>query len=255
MRAVGGLSHYIEKEGVATAGISLIREHTEKIKPPRSLWVPFDLGRPLGVPGDHDFQIDVLRTLLRLFEREAGPVLADYPHDAPHTGAPDVPWTCALPLPPLAAAQTPLERLQQALQIESSYLKPWYNEAIQQTGRTAFGLSGLTADDVPAMVAFVAGWAVGEELEPPAGVKELMPQALRSIVDDLKSFYFEAASTQPGGRETSSAGLNRWLYHDTRLGEALYDIRDRFAALAAADPQRRGPAVIPNVFRMRPSPD
>ena len=32
---MGGLAHYIEDEGVPTTQISLIREHTEKIKPPR----------------------------------------------------------------------------------------------------------------------------------------------------------------------------------------------------------------------------
>ena len=63
---MGGLGHFLEDEGVPTVQISLIREHTEIIKPPRALWVPFMLGRPLGVPDDGEFQKRVLRSALAL---------------------------------------------------------------------------------------------------------------------------------------------------------------------------------------------
>ncbi len=55
-----------------TTQISLIREHTEKIKPPRALWVPFELGRPLGVPNDAAFQNRVITAALDLFEAPSG---------------------------------------------------------------------------------------------------------------------------------------------------------------------------------------
>ena len=55
------MAHYIEEEGLATTQISLVRLHTEKIKPPRALWVPYELGRPLGQPNDPEFQKRVLR--------------------------------------------------------------------------------------------------------------------------------------------------------------------------------------------------
>ena len=61
---MGALGHYIEREGIPTAQISLIREQTAAIKPPRALWVPFMLGRPFGAPNDPDFQRRVLRHLL-----------------------------------------------------------------------------------------------------------------------------------------------------------------------------------------------
>ena len=35
--------------------------HSEIIRPPRALWVPFILGRPLGKPGDEAFQLAVVR--------------------------------------------------------------------------------------------------------------------------------------------------------------------------------------------------
>ena len=66
---MGALGHYIEREGVPTAQVSLIREQTAAIKPPRALWVPFMLGRPFGAPGEPPFQRRVLRARLSLLER------------------------------------------------------------------------------------------------------------------------------------------------------------------------------------------
>ena len=37
---MGALANFIERAGVATASISLIREQSEAVKPPRALWVP-----------------------------------------------------------------------------------------------------------------------------------------------------------------------------------------------------------------------
>jgi hypothetical protein len=227
--------------------------------PPRTLWVPFPLGRPFGVPHDRAFQTDVLRRLLSLFERTPGPVLEDYEHDAPASAQDDESWSCPLPLPPLEPATTEAGRLTQALQSELSFLLPWYQEALARRGRTAFGLSGLTVDDAMDMAAFVAAFAAGETPEPPAGAADKMPAALRSIVDDLKTIYLEAAAAQPGQTAPGPSELNTWLYHDTRFGDLLYEIRDRLAREAEAagvpaQPGRPPPvAVIPNAFRDRPS--
>jgi hypothetical protein len=75
---VGGLAHFIEQEGIATTQVSLIREHTEKIKPPRALWVPYELGRPFGAPDNAELQFAILRSALGLLEQEKGPVLVDF---------------------------------------------------------------------------------------------------------------------------------------------------------------------------------
>ena len=75
---MGGLAHYLEEEGIATTQISLIREHTERVRPPRALWVPFELGRPLGLPDDSELQTRVLMAALRLLEAGDGPVLEDF---------------------------------------------------------------------------------------------------------------------------------------------------------------------------------
>jgi len=90
---VSALAVYLEREGITTVTVGLIRLHMEKIKPPRGLWVPFELGRPLGPPSaDTDFNKAVLRRALQLTERDDGPViLDDYDIDDPTTAG-DPSW-------------------------------------------------------------------------------------------------------------------------------------------------------------------
>ena len=84
---MSGLGHLLEREGIATVCIALVREHAARMRPPRALWVPFDLGRPFGAPNEPAFQSEVLRAALALLVREDGPViLKDFPKDAPGQG-------------------------------------------------------------------------------------------------------------------------------------------------------------------------
>jgi len=77
------LAYYLEDEGLATTTIALVREHALKAEPPRALWVPFELGRPLGPPNDAAFQRRVLLATLALLARRGGPVvLEDFPDQA-----------------------------------------------------------------------------------------------------------------------------------------------------------------------------
>ncbi len=213
-----------------TAAISLIREHTEKIMPARSLWVPFELGRPLGVPDDPEFQMDVLRSLLGLFGRESGPVIEDYPHDSPVTAESDAAWSCILPLPPLESTSNPAEALKQSLLQEVGSLAPWYEESVRRLGRSTFGLSGLTADSMPEIAEFLADMAAGDDPDIPPGLSDQSPGAIRYMVEDVKAYYMEAANEQPGAHTPGGDRMWSWLYHETRMGRVFYDLRDRLAA-------------------------
>ncbi len=70
---MSALGHYIEEEGIATVAVSLIRPQTENTRPPRALWVPFELGRPFGPPNDPVFQKRVILAALRMLERGRRP--------------------------------------------------------------------------------------------------------------------------------------------------------------------------------------
>ncbi|MGE0887225.1 MAG: hypothetical protein AB7P14_27190 [Blastocatellales bacterium] len=68
----------IEREGIATVSISLLREVTSQIKPPRALFVPFPMGHPLGEPNNPRLQHQVIAQALKLLERNDVPVLESF---------------------------------------------------------------------------------------------------------------------------------------------------------------------------------
>lgn len=51
-QSVGLIAGIIEQAGIATIGLSLLKMVTRKVRPPRSLHVPFPFGYPLGKPND-----------------------------------------------------------------------------------------------------------------------------------------------------------------------------------------------------------
>jgi hypothetical protein len=76
---VGLIAGVIEKTGIATVCLSLLREVSEKVRPPRSLFVPFPIGFPLGVPGNTEIQHAIIAAALGLFEdRSPLPVLHSF---------------------------------------------------------------------------------------------------------------------------------------------------------------------------------
>ena len=227
---MGALGHYLESEGLATASISLIRLHTEKIRPPRALWVPFELGRPLGVPGDPAFQTRVLHALLDLLTVQSGPVLADYPEDTPQAASESdmTGMACLLRLdaPPVGE-----ETLEEAVLREIRELHPWYDLASERRGRTTFGVCGLPIEDV-ARVLF--GWLS----EPSSGpeIAGLAPEELLKVAsEDLKTFYFEAAGGQP--QPFSGRPLADWFWGETVAARLLLAVRERLGR--DPDPVRR----------------
>jgi hypothetical protein len=118
---VSALGHYLEEEGIATVTISLIRPQTENTKPPRALWVPFELGRPFGPPSDPTFQKQVILAALRLLERETGPVIIeDFLDDDPRA-QPDPAWRP--PFTPEAVAAGSVESLAARLEEEILVLR------------------------------------------------------------------------------------------------------------------------------------
>ena len=70
----------LERRGIATVVLQLLREIAEKLHPPRALFVPFHHGYPLGAPHDAPRQHAVLEAALRLLEDETlkPPALVDY---------------------------------------------------------------------------------------------------------------------------------------------------------------------------------
>ena len=215
---MGGLAHYFEADGLATTQISLLREHTAIMRPPRALFVPFDFGRPLGVPGDAAFQTRVVMAALGLLGAEAGPVLVDYAEEAPRVD--DVTgWTCPINLPKPAVDVEARGPLLVALEAERERLSPWYDLAVETRGGTTVGSSGLAIEDIPAFItAFLDG-------EPPANPRPEVPlyDMLIFACDDLGAYYLEAVSAQPG--KAVGAEIVDWFWGETTAAKVLWALR------------------------------
>jgi len=218
---VGGLAHYLEDEGIATTQISLIREHTEIIKPPRALWVSFDLGRPLGIPNDPKFQISVLKHAFKLFEAESGPVLEDFPDDAPDTGNEPVQIACPVNFKQKSEALSSTSQLAEQFADEIDQMRSWYDIAHKKNNRTTVGVSGLSPDDIAGLFSgFIEDKTRMALLEDPA-----LSGKLRMGCEDIKAYYFEAVSAQPG-QPTDSKSLANWFWGETTAALVINRVRE-----------------------------
>lgn len=74
-QTVGLIQGLLEETGIASVSLTLLREVTSKVKPPRALFVPFPLGYALGRPQDAALQRSVILRALKLLEKTDLPVL------------------------------------------------------------------------------------------------------------------------------------------------------------------------------------
>jgi hypothetical protein len=79
-QAVSLVAAELERQGISTVTLQLLREVAEKVRPPRALFVPFKHGYPLGAPHDPGLQHTVIEAALRLLENShlQPPVLEDF---------------------------------------------------------------------------------------------------------------------------------------------------------------------------------
>jgi hypothetical protein len=65
---VGLVAAELERRGISTVAIQLLREVAERVRPPRCLLVPFRHGHPLDAPREPGRQRAVLDAALHLLE-------------------------------------------------------------------------------------------------------------------------------------------------------------------------------------------
>lgn len=241
---MGALGRWFEEEGIATTQISLVREHTEAIRPPRTLWVPFILGRPLGAPGDAAFQRRVLLAALRLLEAQSGPVLEDYPEEAPAGGAGDIE---GLACPVSFSRAVREDGIAGAVQREVAELAPWHEMARIKRGRTTATLSGLTPQ---AAARYITDVIANPDL-PGYRADLTAALSLRLVTQDIRAYYQEAVATQPGARAALEA--REWFWRETAAGQAFLQLRD--ACLRSRDETVRrfgARSLVPYAIAPRP---
>jgi hypothetical protein len=185
------------------------------------------LGRPFGAPHAPDFQRAVLRALLALFERPAGPVLEDFPDEAP---AADGEAMAATPVH-LARPEAEIDDLDEALRREVAQLTPWYKLTVARRGRTTVGISGLPIEEA----ARHAVSQLGASPRPPYAAGLSAGLALKRACDDLKAYYYEAAAARPGN--LAPAAIDRWFWRQTTAARVFLALRR--VCLGSSDPSLR----------------
>ncbi|MGD8668237.1 MAG: hypothetical protein PVG59_01060 [Desulfobacterales bacterium] len=70
----------LERNGISTVTIQLLRIAAEKVRPPRALVVPFRHGYPLDTPDDPAKQHAVIEAALKMLEDHSlqPPTIVDY---------------------------------------------------------------------------------------------------------------------------------------------------------------------------------
>jgi hypothetical protein len=226
------LARALEAQGIATTSISMVREHTEKVKPPRALFVPFPFGHAFGRPDDPALQQRILRAALDLLAEPAGPVLRDFPDEAEPGDQPAAPPQAS----GIAAASQipgdPALEVAQVCQVHEQWLA-------RHGGRTAFGLTGIPGARFPEVVRFLQGFAAGEDADIAGRAADVpLPGFIRWCADDLKALYFEghmAMKPSAGGDE-----IARWFWGETAVGQLLRRVGQRLDA--SGDPRWKAAA-------------
>ncbi len=161
----------------------------------------------------------MLRACLDLLDAESAPVLQDYPEDVPPELA-SVDFTgmsCPIELPPPSSEG---HGVAQELLLEIRQVAPWYELAVNQRGRTTVGISDLNMEQAGR---FLAGF-IEDETTPAPRTDMTMGRLLKFVCEDLKAYYSEAASAQPG--MSASIAVEHWLFNETVLGGLLWQLRN-----------------------------
>ncbi|MCP4335507.1 MAG: hypothetical protein GY785_22890 [Gammaproteobacteria bacterium] len=208
---MSGLAHYFEAEGLATVIVALVREHIVSMRPPRALWVSFELGRPFGPPGNAGFQRRVLSEALALLDQDSpDPLLQDF-SDALIDSVDDADWC----FPATLNDASP--------RAESAGVLPVWQLARRRTGRSSYGISGLTPE---AAVEFIERYHSPEPMLISKDMTKGMAKVSRArfAIDDIKVFYLEAAMAEGG--HPSARQLLDWFWGHTLAGALIREFQE-----------------------------
>ncbi len=164
-----------------------------------------------------EFQKKVLLAVLHLLERPSGPVLEDFPEEAPlpprRNGV-----VQEFPVRHFALDKAPDEILVRIVEEEIGILNPLYEARRARRGRTS------TIEFSPEKAfRILHGIAAGNHRDMPA-------ETIRMAAFDLKSFYYEGATDDLSDRNAADI----WFWSETAAGETLRRLREY--CIASDDP-------------------
>ena len=175
----------------------------------------------MGAPDEPAFQRRVLMDVLKLLEAPGPPpVLVDFPDDEPESNEITV-LACPVNFRGADIEEGDIEPLRTAFLREMTAMRPWYNVSLNRRKRTTVGASKIDLDELGD---FVYAFSWGEE---PVNPRSDIPLAytLKLAVEDLKSYYIEGITAQPGQAGASSKVLQDWFWDETTAGKVLLVVK------------------------------
>ena len=163
----------------------------------------------------------MLVAALKLFETPEGPVLEDFPDAAPVSDDP-IALACPVSLPEAEVDLNETEKFCRDFTREITSLRPWYDRAVKDRNRSAVGVSKLSQEEIAALLcSFLSG-------DNPENPREEVPfdKQIRYVADDLKAYYFEAITAQPGAEKLSGDAIEKWFWEDTLAAKVLKGIKE-----------------------------
>lgn len=190
------------------------------MQPPRALFCEFPLGRPLGKPGDAEFQHDVLARAFAMLDAETGPVLENHPEVIE---ADETPLSCALPPrfdPSLPAAVD-----------EAKGMRKAFDRALQRRGVTSVGRV-VDPDGLPGALQILDDIANGTHWKE-AGIPGSNTTAL---CHDIRTYYEEAALELVDGPSPGGRAAEAWYFESTQAGRTVLAARAAIKEQGAPHP-------------------
>lgn len=99
-------------------------------------------------------------------------------------------------------------------------MRTWHDLACEKNKRTTTGVAGFSPEET---AEFLSAFVKGEL--PAAKFKNTsIADSIRMAAEDLKAYYFEAVSAQPG-QPTDSLSLADWFWGETVAATVINSIR------------------------------
>lgn len=167
-------------------------------------------------------------------------MLEDFAEDAPRHGAEGGTPACPVDFKPHTEPLSQTDRLLAAFKEEFSQMQSWYDLARQKRGRT----TAVTSEsNVKALIDGITDF-VKNGVFMGTDPKISQGTGLRMAVEDLKAYYLEAVSIQPG-QPTDSKSLADWFWGRTAAAKVIAKIRKLCKESADDTLKRTTIALIP----------
>lgn len=215
------LAHVFEAAGIATVALGSIRKQIESTAPPRGLWCDFPLGRPLGKPGDPEFQHRVLEAAFALLDSPE-PIVTEFGESIAADEEADEMVSCPLPPRHDPDAHPAVD--------EARGLRAAYDRGVEMTGGRIAAGRVVEADDIPAAIEAFIRIAEGTSWNE-AGIPGLPMRASQ----DIRGYYETAMVAMVDHAPPAWAGT-RWFLDATEAGKVLMAARKAMQEQDAPQP-------------------